>query len=140
MTAGPDRVAGSLWTVVLALGRLAMAAAFWSLGRAAADGFVASDDTKFTFEFDYQIPLVNPYAAAHLVTVAELALAALLLVGLGTRPVAAALLVLTAVIQIWIAPDETLRHALWAIVLAVLVWRGGGRYSVDGLLARRRGG
>lgn len=127
------RIEGAL----LALGRLAVAIGFWRLGRAAADGVIASDDTKFTFEFDYQLPVVNPYVAAHVVTIAELALAILLLAGLATRTTAVALILLTIVIQVWIAPDETVQHAIWIAVLAALVWRGGGPYSVDSLLRRR---
>ena len=125
--------------LTLTLARLVMAAVFWQLGRAGSDGVWVSQDTMFTYEFDYQLPLVNPYVAAFVVTLAEQVLAILLALGLGTRFAAAGLLLLTVLIQIYIAPSVPLLHALWAALLLILMAKGGGPLSLDRMLARQSG-
>ena len=52
---------------------------------------------------------------------------------------AAALLVMTLVIQIFVVPDAWWPvHSLWAAMAAALIVRGGGLFSVDALIARLR--
>lgn len=57
--------------------------------------------------------------------------------GLGTRWAAAALLGMTAVIQLFVYPDAWPAHGTWAALLLLLVARGPGRWSIDSIVARR---
>jgi putative oxidoreductase len=51
--------------------------------------------------------------------------------GLFTRPAAAALLAMTAVIEIFVYPDAWPTHLSWAALLLPLIARGGGAWSLD---------
>jgi putative oxidoreductase len=61
----------------------------------------------------------------------------LLLAGLATRLSAAALLVMTLVIEVFVYPGAYPTHGTWAAVLLFLIAHGGGRLSVDHWLAQR---
>jgi putative oxidoreductase len=67
---------------------------------------------------------------------AEIVLPILLVLGLGTRFAAAALLAMTALIQITV-PEGWPVHLTWAaMALGLMAW-GPGRLSADHWLARR---
>ena len=89
------------------------------------------------FEDEYRLPLLPPDAAAHLAAYAEHAFPVLLVLGLGTRLSAAALLGMTLVIQLFVYPAAWPTHLSWATLLLYLVGRGGGRWTLDHLLAAR---
>ena len=76
--------------------------------------------------------------AAHLAAYAEHALPVLLVLGLGTRLSAAALLGMTLVIQLFVYPAAWPTHQGRATLLLYLVGRGSGRWSIDHLLAASR--
>ncbi len=130
MAAIPD------WTY-LTLARLVIAIVVWQSGREKAEGVTVKTDTLYTFEFDYRLPLINPYVAAYLWTVAEHILPILIAIGLGSRFVAVILLLMTLIAQVYIAPDDLAAHGLASVVLLVIVARGSGPLSLDRLIARR---
>ena len=98
------------------------------------------DATLALFENEYRVPLLSPYAAAVLGTAAELALPALLALGIGTRAAALALFAVNAVAVISY-PDLSdagfKDHVLWGVLLLVVAVYGPGRLSVDRLLGAR---
>jgi putative oxidoreductase len=66
----------------------------------------------------------------------ELLAPIMLVLGLGTRLAAAAMLGMTAVIQVFVYPGSYPDHLLWAGPLLYLLLRGPGAWSID---ARIRG-
>lgn len=118
---------------LIALGaRFAVAAIFFYSGRTKVDGFLSVNDTAYTlFREEYKVPLISPELAAHLATYAEHLFPLLLAVGLLTRLSAAALLAMTAVIQLFIYPDAWPTHLSWATLMLYLIGRGAGPISLD---------
>ena len=53
---------------------------------------------------------------------------------MGFMNMAAALLGMTAVIQVFVYPDAWPTHLTWAMILLYLVGRGGGWLSLDRVL------
>lgn len=92
-------------------------------------------NTLFLFAEEYQVPLIPPEFAATMATAVELSCPVLLVLGLGTRAAALALLGMTAVIEFTYL-DHT-DHYFWAMLLGVLLCFGAGRLSLDYLLRRR---
>jgi putative oxidoreductase len=123
----------------LALGaRGAMAGVFFLSGRTKVEGLLTVTDSAVSlFEDEYRLPLLPPELAAHMAAYGEHALPVLLVLGLGTRLSAAALLGMTLVIQLFVYPSAWPTHLGWATLLLYLVGRGGGRWSLDHLLAAR---
>jgi putative oxidoreductase len=130
--------------VALLLLRVALAGIFWRSGRTkVVEGSVLQIDPVqydlFASEFS-GLPL-DPVIAVPLTTYAEHLFPLLLLLGLATRLSAAALLVMTLVIQIFVFPDAWWPvHSLWAAMAAILIVRGGGLFALDhiGATLRRR--
>lgn len=91
------------------------------------------------FRDEYKVPILPPEVAAPLATSVELGAPVLLAVGLLTRPAAAALLAMTAVIQLFVYPENWTEHLLWASILVYLVTRGPGVLSIDHLVRRSAG-
>ncbi|MGA0569859.1 DoxX family protein [Variovorax sp. VNK109] len=118
--------------------RVAIAAIFFQSGRTKVEGwFTVSDGAVALFRDEYRLPLLPPELAAQLATVSEHLFPLLLVLGLATRFSALALLGMTAVIQCFVYPDAWPTHLSWAGLLLYLVGRGGGRFSMDALIARR---
>ncbi len=134
-----DRVSGWIGHGLLALGaRVSMAGVFFLSGRTKVDGLLSVTETAVSlFEDEYRLPLLAPDVAAHLAAYAEHAFPVLLVLGLGTRWSAAALLGMTLVIQLFVYPAAWPTHLSWATLLLYLVGRGGGRWSLDHLLETR---
>jgi putative oxidoreductase len=61
----------------------------------------------------------------------------LLVLGLATRFTALAMLIMTAVIEIFVFPDAWPIHGTWAACFLILMTRGPGAVSLDYLIARR---
>ncbi len=145
-----ERIPDSLIALV---GRFSVAAVFWKSGQTKVQDFALdlvdgtvvlgvprlSDSAVDLFRDEYRLPLIAPEVAAPLTAFAEHLLPLLLLVGLATRLSAAALLVMTAVIQLLVYPGAYPTHGVWAAVLLFLIARGPGVVSLDHLLARHRG-
>jgi len=125
-------------TLVSTPARLFMATTFWLSGRTKVDGLLSVNQSAlFLFEYEYSLPVISPRLAAYFATYAEHLFPLLLIVGLGSRLSAGALLVMTAVIQFFVYPGAWSTHLLWASALAFIVFRGPGQLSVDHCLRGR---
>lgn len=126
------------WLVAL-IARVPIAAVFWRSGQTKVDGwniFQVNDSAVLLFENEFQLPILNPVFAAHITAIAEHVFPVLLVLGLATRYSALALLVMTAVIQIFVYPDAWPTHGTWAACFLILIARGPGEVSLDHWIAR----
>jgi putative oxidoreductase len=127
------------WLIAL-MARIPIAGVFWLSGRTKVDGwniFRINESAVLLFENEFQLPLLNPVFAAHITALAEHVFPILLVIGLATRYTALALLVMTAVIQIFVFPDAWPTHGTWIACFLILMARGPGEISLDYLIARR---
>ena len=116
--------------------RLAAATVFWMSGTTK----LANWDTAVAlFTDEYRLPLLPPEWAAYMAASIELSMPVLLVLGLFTRPAAAALLAMTAVIEIFVYPQAWPTHIQWAAMLLVLLCRGAGALSLDHWVWRKLG-
>ena len=122
-----DRVSAWVSHDLLALGaRAALAGVFLQSGRTKVEGLLSVTDAAVSlFEDAYRLPLLPPDVAAHLAAYAEHAFPVLLVLGM------------TLVIQLFVYPAAWPTHLSWATLLLYLVGRGGGRWTLDHLLAAR---
>jgi putative oxidoreductase len=116
--------------------RFAVATVFWNSAMAKLANW---DTTISQFTDDYQVPLLPPVLAANMALTIELTTPVLLVLGLLTRAAAFVLLGMTTVIEIFVYPQAWPTHLQWAAMLLVLLCRGAGMVSIDGLLWRRFG-
>jgi len=156
MLAAMKRLEGLLATVPKGIGlliaRFVLATIFWRSGQTKIDGLSIdilslefelgwprfAESTLFLFEHEYMLPLMSPYAAALIATLAEHILPLMLLVGLFTRSAALALLCMTLVIQIFVYPEAWVTHGLWVALLLLLISSGAGGISADRVLGLRQ--
>lgn len=121
-------------SLLLLIARLGIAAIFFLSGRTKVEGVLTiTPSTYELFRTDYALPLVPPDIAAHAATYSEHFFPILLVLGLFTRPAAAALLGMTLVIEVFVYPDAWPTHLSWAGLLIPLIGRGGGALSFDRL-------
>jgi putative oxidoreductase len=126
-----DRIPYTLLAIPL---RFAVATVFWN----SAMAHLASWETTLTlFEEEYKVPVLPPDIAAYMAVGIEVTAPVLLVLGLLTRPAAAVLLGMVAVIEIFVYPQAWPTHIQWAAMLFVLLARGPGRFSLDWLVRRR---
>ncbi|MGD9832481.1 MAG: DoxX family protein [Piscinibacter sp.] len=139
-------------TLIAFVARFSIAAVFWNSGQTKVQGFVLnlvsgefefgwpslSDSALALFQDEYKLPFIPPELAAPMAATAEHVFPFLLLIGLGTRFSALALLGMTLVIQLFVYPGAYATHGTWAAVLLYLIARGPGLWSVDHWLASRR--
>lgn len=123
-------------SVIEVLMRIGVGAVFFKSGLTKIANMEITVDL---FREEYKVPLLAPEIAAPLATAAELTAPVLLVLGLLTRPAAAALLGMTAVIQLFVYPANWSEHLLWASILIYLVTRGPGTLSVDHLARKSLG-
>jgi putative oxidoreductase len=122
-------------SLLLLVQRLGIAAVFFMSGRTKVDGILTVNDTAFElFRSEYALPLVKPEIAAYAATYSEHLFPILLVLGLFTRVSAGALLVMTAIIEIFVYPDAWPTHLSWAGLLLPLIAFGPGKASLDSLL------
>lgn len=118
--------------------RLGIAAVFFQSGRTKVEGFLTIKPSTYDlFAAEYALPVIPPDWAARLATGAEHLFPLLLVLGLGTRLSALALLAMTAVIEIFVYPLAWPTHLTWVGLLLPLIVRGGGEWSLDRWLRRR---
>lgn len=98
------------------------------------------DTTILLFENEYNVPVLPPTLAAYMATAVEIVGPIMLVLGLGTRFAAAAMLGMTLVIQIFVYPTAYPDHLLWAGPLLYLLLRGPGKWSVDAHIRDSVGG
>lgn len=119
------------------LARVSIAAVFWMSGQTKINGFALSENAIELFREDYQLPLIDPVVAATLAAIAEHVFPVLLILGLASRLSAAALLGMTAVIQLFVYPGAWPTHGVWATALLFILARGPGIVSLDAVIAKR---
>ncbi len=138
-------------SAIALLARFSISAVFWLSGQTKVEGlrinFVSgkfqldwprlSDSAVDLFRDEYRLPLVSPEFAAPLAATTEHVFPLLILIGLGTRLSALALLGMTLVIQVFVYPGAYPTHGTWAALLLYLMARGPGRVSIDHWIARR---
>lgn len=112
--------------------RVGIALVFWKSGMSKLANW---DLTVALFADEYRVPLLSPEVAALLATAAEITCPILLVIGLGARFGAAALLGMTFVIQTFVYPENWSEHLLWAAILLSVLTRGAGLLSVDHVIA-----
>lgn len=97
-------------------------------------------NTVLLFENEYDVPLLSPDLAAFLGTGAELILPVFLALGFLTRPAALALFAFNIVAVISypdISPAGVSDHLHWGFLIAVILFHGPGKFSVDYVVRRR---
>ena len=119
-------------SLLLLVQRLGIAAVFFMSGRTKVDGWFTVNDSAFElFRTDYALPFIAPVPAAYAAAFSEHLFPILLVLGLFTRLSAAALLVMTSIIEIFVYPDAWPTHLSWAGLLLPLIALGGGKLSLD---------
>ncbi|MCQ4160982.1 DoxX family protein [Roseomonas sp. GC11] len=132
----------AMWVedALLLASRLFPAAVFWMSGRTKVEGWSLAPGTVELFRDEYALPLLDPALAATLAAAAEHLFPVLLALGLASRPAALALLGMTLVIQFFVYSSAWPTHGVWAVCLLWVLARGGGRISLDRMLARQAWG
>ncbi|MGB6976282.1 MAG: DoxX family protein [Gammaproteobacteria bacterium] len=104
------------------------------------------DTTVSLFTYEYHVPLLPPYLAAVLGTAAELILPVLLVIGLGGRLMILVffiynIIAVTSYSYLWTPQGEMglYQHIDWGLLLALLMFHGSGKISVDYWLRQRHG-
>lgn len=106
----------------------------------------AWDSTVMLFSYVYHVPLLSPYVAAVLGTVAELILPILLVLGLGGRIWIFVFFIYNIIAMIsypflWTPDGQTglSQHISWGLLLALLMFHGPGKLSLDYLIHKKYG-
>jgi putative oxidoreductase len=115
------------------LARFAVAGVFFRSGMTKIANW---DLTVQLFQDEYHLPLLPPDLAAAMGAGLELSMPVLLVLGLFTRLATLPLLGMTAVIEIFVYPQNWPEHLTWASLLIFLFVRGPGAYSLDHIIAR----
>ncbi|PCJ49407.1 MAG: hypothetical protein COA74_05990 [Gammaproteobacteria bacterium] len=131
--------------IIALTARFAIAAVFWRSAQTKINGwdfmgqswqfFNLNSSTIMLFEYEYDLPLLNPELAAYLATFTEFFVSIAVLIGLATRFSALVFLGMTATIQIMVYPDAWPTHILWAAILLYIIKHGPGKISLDNLLS-----
>jgi putative oxidoreductase len=124
------------WLIALLL-RVGIANVFWRSGQTKVSGWHVTDTTIQLFRDEYKVPLLSPEVAAYLASIQEHLFSVLLVIGLASRLSALGLLGMTAVIELFVYPENWPDHLLWAGSLLYILARGPGTLSLDALIARR---
>src|SRR5215470_10153215 len=89
------------------------------------------DLTVQLFQDEYHLPIIPPDIAATMGASFELGCSVLIVLGLLTRLAVLPLLGMTAVIEIFVYPQNWPEHLTWTALLIFLLLRGAGAYSLD---------
>src|SRR5580704_17647839 len=109
-----DRFPGWLLGLII---RVAVADVFWRSGQTKVSGWEVPQTTVQLFRDEYKVPLLPPELAASLAALQEHLLSFLLVIGLASRLSALGLLGMTAVIEIFVYPENWPDHLLWTACL-----------------------
>ena len=124
--------------VLSLIARVSIAAVFFLSGRTKVEGLLTvTDSTYALFAEEYRLPLIPSDIAAHLAPYSEHLFPILLVLGLGARFAALALLGMTVVIEVFVYPLGWPTHLLWATVLLYIIKFGAGPIGFDHWLGRR---
>lgn len=123
--------------------RIWLAKVFFMSGLVKVQGW---DQTLTLFEQEYMVPILSPHIAAVMGTVAELMLPILLVLGLGGRFITFVLFAYNIIAMIsypslWTpAGAQGLdQHICWGLLLALLMFHGSGKLSLDYLIQKKFG-
>lgn len=117
--------------VVLAM-RIWIARVFFYSGLTKLDSW---QTTLYLFRNEYKVPFLPADVAAYLTVFFELALPALIVIGLATRLATIPLIVMAVVIySIFHMQNE---EALWLFLLFTLLFYGPGKFSLDYWIKKR---
>jgi putative oxidoreductase len=124
--------------------RLAIAVPFFKSGLTKWDGFLQlNDGTDTLFAEEFKLHILGgeyAYPAPHLMALIsgsmEIAMPILLVLGLGTRLAALAIIGMTAVIQLTVPEGWANFHLLWAAAALAIVVHGPGAISLDAAIWR----
>jgi putative oxidoreductase len=97
-------------SVISLAARIFPAAVFWRSGQTKVEGFHVTENAIDLFRDEYALPLIDPALAAKIAAFSEHFFPVLLVIGLASRFSALALLVMTAVIEIFVYPDAWPTH------------------------------
>lgn len=142
------------YAIIALVARFAGAIDFWRSGQSKLDGnavlgvkwniFDVAEKKYFLFENVYGIPAPFTQPMTHAAAIAEFFLPLMLVFGVLTRVGALGLIIMTAFIQFYVFPEELLKpngnwstHLLWTAPLLLILARGPGALSIDGLLGKR---
>ena len=117
--------------------RVGIADVFWRSGQTKVSGWHVTQSTVQLFRDEYKVPLLSPVVAANLASIQEHLFSLLLVIGLASRLSALGLLGMTAVIEIFVYPENWPDHLLWAGALLYVLSRGPGELSLDALIRRK---
>jgi putative oxidoreductase len=131
------------WLASLVL-RLGVAIPFWKSGLTKWDSFgVLSETPVILFENEFMLHILGqeysfpfPALMAYASSIGEIILPILVVLGLFTRFAAVGLLMMTLIIQLTF-PDAWPLHLTWAAMAIGVIYLGGSRLSLDGLLLKR---
>lgn len=124
-------VVNHLQPVLLLLARLYIAWVFFKAGLTKINDW---ESTLLLFEYEYEVPFISYELAAYLGTFGEIVLPILLVAGLVTRLSAIGIFVVNviAVISLPDMPPAAYNlHVIWAAVIALNIFWGGGKISID---------
>ena len=124
------------WLVALVI-RIGIADVFWRSGQTKVSGWHVTETTIQLFRDEYRVPLLPPELAANLAALQEHLFSFLLVIGLASRLSALGLLGMTAVIEVFVYPENWPDHLLWAGGLLYVLARGAGEVSLDALIRRQ---
>ena len=128
-----DRLNAVPLSIPLIVARFAVAGVFFRSGMSKIANW---DLTVQLFQDEYRLPFLPPDLAALMGATLELSIPVFLVLGLFTRLAALPLLGMTAVIEIFVYPQNWPEHLTWATLLILLVLRGAGPLSLDHLITR----
>lgn len=134
-----ERLQSLGWVLAPPMMRIALALPFFRSGLTRWDGFLSiSPATLYLFENQFRVHIFGgaygfpaPDMVALVVAIAEVTLPVLLVLGIATRFVALALLIMTGVIQL-VFPDGWANfHLYWASLAVGIMALGAGPLSLD---------
>lgn len=142
------------YALLALIARIAGAIPFWRSGQSKLDGgevfgvkwnpFDIAEKKIYLFQYEFGFPEAIAPLATRIAALGEFVLPLMLIVGLFSRVGALGLLIMTAVIQFWVFPEQLLNpngnwslHLLWASALLFVLARGPGVISLDAMLGRR---
>lgn len=104
---------------------------FWKSGQTKIADWAG---TVALFKDEYKVPVIPPEVAAFLATCVELTAPVMVILGIGARFGALAMLMMTAVIEFTYMHFDV--HIEWALMLGLILFQGPGKASLDALIKK----
>ncbi len=105
---------------------------FWKSGQTKIADWAG---TVALFKDEYKVPVIPPEVAAFLATSVELSAPIMVILGIGARFGALAMLLMTAVIEFTYMHFDV--HVVWALTLSLILFQGPGAASFDALIKKK---